>query len=337
MEMILDVNKIQNTQINEIGFVSYGDINFVRSIKLLIAIFFLSFISCKHDNNQIVNHSTSTIVNKTNNDTLVIKGEPIVIFLSPSNEEIEIIKREKGDDNFFTIADDENSYRANIDEILKKEKYKTEITEKRFIKFIGSDKVLDKSDIDNKWAVLICVKGKPTIISSVDLFVTLNKLKENHIKIDYNSILERANDNLLKSEEKKISLVQNNDLSGLWRIDCGNALTTFDITDSKAYISIYSNTVYINAQINDIPNEPNNYLIRFLNQEDNNEGSVNKIDEKNISKEKSIGKLEFKNNKLKLYWYGLYNEKTKKLEYDKNTPFDIEGENIKPVTLIKCD
>lgn len=93
----------------------------MKIYKLLITIILLSFISCKENNNQIDHHSASTLVNKTSSDTLIIKNEPIIVFLFPSEKEIKKIKREKGEDNFFTIADDENSYRANINEILADE------------------------------------------------------------------------------------------------------------------------------------------------------------------------------------------------------------------------
>jgi hypothetical protein len=164
---------------------------------------------------------------------------------------------------------------------------------------------------------------------------TINHKLSSIIEVNNDTLTIETNNSSVSKEKRSKS--QKSNIIGLWRIDCGNALTTLDISNSDAYISIYSNTVFINAHLESIPNEDNNYYIKFLNQEDTYESTGNKIDAESISKEKSIGKLEFKNNKLLLYWYGLFNEKTKRLEYDKNTPFDIEGENKKPSTLTKCE
>lgn len=308
----------------------------MKIYKLLITIILLSFISCKENNNQIDHHSASTLVNKTSIDTLIIKNEPIIVFLFPSEKEIKKIKREKGEDNFFTIADDENDYRANINEILADENYKTKITESRFIKF-NDNKIFDKSKIDNKWSVIIYANGKTLIVSSVDLFMALSKLKENNSKIDYNSILKSINDNLLKSENSKEVLNQDENLNGIWRIDCKNALTTFEITNSNAYISLYSNSIYINAKIESNPDEVNSFIIKFLNQEDNNGFDKNKLDAENISKEKAIGKLRFKNNKMILNWYGLYNIKTEETDFIEDFVMIKENSGKNPLTLTKCD
>lgn len=142
------------------------------------------------------------MINKISSDIFIIKNELIIVFLFFLEKEIKKIKREKGEDNFFIIVDDENSYCVNINEILVDENYKMKIIESGFIKF-NDNKIFDKSKVDNKWLVIIYVNGKIWIVFFVDLFMVLSKLKENNSKIDYNFILKSINDNLLKSENSK--------------------------------------------------------------------------------------------------------------------------------------
>jgi hypothetical protein len=133
-------------------------------------------------------------------------------------------------------------------------------------------------------------------------------------------------------DDKKSS----SNLNGVWRVDCANTLTVLDISNSDAYLSLFSNTIFINAKIESVPNN-NTYLLKFLNQENNYVSDENKLDVENISKEKSIGKLEIKDNKLILYWYGLYNQKTEKLNFVEDFVMTKENSGKNTMVLTKCD
>ncbi|WP_409417021.1 hypothetical protein [Flavobacterium sp. PS2] len=130
------------------------------------------------------------------------------------------------------------------------------------------------------------------------------------------------------------------DLSGLWRLNCENSLTTFDISDKNGYLSLYSdNAIYINVEIINIEDKVGEYYIRFKNTESqqNYSGDKKSIVDNEISKSENIGRLVLKNNKLLLYWKGLFNDKAKKLDFEQDFILIKENEGKNPITLTKCD
>lgn len=130
------------------------------------------------------------------------------------------------------------------------------------------------------------------------------------------------------------------DLNGLWRLNCENSLTTFDISDNKGYLSLYSdNTIYINVEIINIENKVGEYDIRFKNTESqqNYNGDKKNIIDNEISKSENIGRLVLKNDKLLLYWKGLYNDNFKKLEFEQDFVLIKENEGKNPIILSKCE
>jgi len=137
-----------------------------------------------------------------------------------------------------------------------------------------------------------------------------------------------------ESQDRKL------DLNGLWRLNCENSLTTFDISDNNGYLSLYSdNAIYINVEIINIENKVGEYDIRFKNTESqqNYSGDKKNIIDNEISKSENIGRLVFKNDKLLLYWKGLYNDKFKKLEFEKDFVLIKENEDKNPIILSKCE
>ncbi|KIA98870.1 hypothetical protein OA93_08280 [Flavobacterium sp. KMS] len=130
------------------------------------------------------------------------------------------------------------------------------------------------------------------------------------------------------------------DLNGLWRLNCENSLTTFDISDKKGYLSLYSNNaIYINVDIIDIPNKKNEYYLRFKNTDSQKKyykDDKNVIDDE-ISKTENIAKLILKDKTALLYWYGLHNVKTKKLDFVDDFIMLKENGGKNPIELTKCD
>lgn len=312
----------------------------MKLIKFLIfSLFITFFINCKENKNNTRINNIEITSPDIADGIFNIDVDSAVIFLNPSDLEIEEIKKQKGEDDFFTIADDENNYVANIREILKKQKINTLSTNKKIIQFKSDNTVFDKQQVENKWSILVYKKNKPLrIISSIDLYIELNEFINAEKKLTIDLILNKSENSTILTNENDSASKSTIDLNGIWRVDCANTLTILDISKANAYVSIYSNTVYINAKIHSSENEPNTYYLKFLNQDESSMTEENKIDIKKISKNKDIGIILIVNNKLlKLYWYGLYNYESKTYEYDKNTPFDLESENQKPIELTKCE
>jgi hypothetical protein len=297
----------------------------MKYFNLLFTIFLLVITSCKESKKDTVkNDSTNAGIDQYN-----VEQDSAIVFLYPTDNEIKKIKKERGEDNFYTIADDENFYQAKIEEILDLKNYKIVNTDKRFIKF-NADVVFDKNSNENKWSVIIFKKGnKLEVTSSVELYQKLNKLNN----IDYNSIIENKNLEQTSNAESGKNTV--NKIKGLWRIDCKNELTTFDVDEKMSvYFSLYSNTIYINGILeNSLDNE---YVLKFKNIESQNDSSL-KIDEKAYSKEKIIGKIKVEGSKLTFEWLGLYNIKDKRMEFTDDNIFVKENDNSKIITLTKCE
>lgn len=303
----------------------------MKNFNLLFTTFFLIIAGCKENKdkkNDIENINTTIVANVDEYD---VKQDSTIVFLYPSDKEIKKIKIEKGEDNFYTIADDENFYKAKINEILENKNYKILNTDKRFIKF-NTDDIFDKNSNDNKWSVIVFKKGnKLKVTSSVELYQKLNGLK----KLNYDFIIN--NNNLEQISSVEISKNTINKIQGLWRIDCKNELTTFDIDEKmNVYFSLYSNTIYINGILEKSLNDENSYNLKFKNIESQNDYSL-KIDENDYSKDKVISKITVEGSKLSLEWLGLYNIKYKKIEFSDNNIFVKENDNNKIVKLTKCE
>lgn len=97
-------------------------------MKKIIAVFHLlvclSFVSCKKTD------EVAKTGDSLKSDTLILENSS-VIFVSPSNKEIESLKKIQGDD-FYTIADDANNYFSNAASYLDSLKisYKNEDDDK---------------------------------------------------------------------------------------------------------------------------------------------------------------------------------------------------------------
>jgi carboxylesterase type B len=80
-------------------------------------------------------------IEKVGPDTIILK-ENVIVFISPSNQKIDSLKKKLGEDNFYTAADDANSYSSDAFEFLDSVKQK----------FLNQDetKVIEFFDKNNK-------------------------------------------------------------------------------------------------------------------------------------------------------------------------------------------
>lgn len=160
-------------------------------IIALITFIVLSFISCnekdkkslKESNNQNsiqkkiellnVKMSKSKILVKSNNDTLVIENRSAVIY-EPTDIRINKLKKEGGEEDFYTAADDYLFYLNQSNKYLESKKIKIVMTKSnKVLKFISIDKsvTIIKLDLESEiWGIyLFDPKQKPKKIDMMDI------------------------------------------------------------------------------------------------------------------------------------------------------------------------
>ncbi len=97
----------------------------------------------------------------------------IVIFVSPTSDEIKKMKAETKDlEGFYAAADDYMFYKAEATNFLKSKKTPYKLTQEKKIKFIVRKKVIemDYSKSERDWFVLIYNgKDKPTKTYAIDI------------------------------------------------------------------------------------------------------------------------------------------------------------------------
>ncbi|QYS85574.1 hypothetical protein JJC03_10160 [Flavobacterium oreochromis] len=132
-----------------------------------ISIFLL--FSCKENDSskQDIKQLKQDEILNSPKDTLKILDKNAVIIWSPNEEEINVLKTEKGED-FYTIADDVNGYIASISEELELKKIKYIDSDAQVIYFKNENIFLDKSKIKNNWNIVYLSNGKIKVDSPVD-------------------------------------------------------------------------------------------------------------------------------------------------------------------------
>lgn len=101
------------------------------------------------------------------------------ILIYPTDRQIEEMKKENGEDDFYTIADDSQYYQGTAIRIIDSIGIKTITASKQFLRLKGKDKSWDL-DIRKKnlpaWNIIFFKRTKePKIISAIDLTVEQTK------------------------------------------------------------------------------------------------------------------------------------------------------------------
>lgn len=141
-------------------------------MKILSALFLsltLMLISCK----------SYSINEEYKLDAKNIINSKIVIFVSPTSEEIEKLKA-KDEDAFYTSADDVNFYNAKAEEYLEKNNIPYKLTKEKKMKFLVGNKVteFDYSMSEQAWFIIMYNgKDKPVKESSINIEKYKNLLK----------------------------------------------------------------------------------------------------------------------------------------------------------------
>ncbi|WP_147405041.1 hypothetical protein [Aquimarina sp. AD10] len=124
------------------------------------------------------------LVNKTSVDLndLFIANEKSIISVYPNETEIEKMKEEIGEEDFYTVADDANNYSYEADIFIKSRSMKSYSTDKRFIQFVmkdGDTVYVDTDKIESKWVMVLCDGyDKPYSSSLIDIEMNFEELDE---------------------------------------------------------------------------------------------------------------------------------------------------------------
>ncbi|UFH30400.1 hypothetical protein LNP04_10445 [Chryseobacterium sp. C-71] len=138
--------------------------------------------------------------------------------------------------------------------------------------------------------------------------------------------------NGLKSENS-------DNITGLWQRDCSVQNSGIEISQNKnrltGTLALAPPAIFINVTL-EKGTKNNVYYLKYISQDMSPPmASENEIDEENISKKESIGKIVKNNEEFELTWYELSNIKTSKKTHIV-TQFS-SSENAKPVKLKKCE
>lgn len=102
------------------------------------------------------------------------------VFISPTTDEIDSLKKKYGEDDFYIIADDNVYYNSEAMQYLRSKNIDFQSTRKRFIKFTGQNKkdvYLDTDKHKSIWSlILFNGKDEPVVISPVDIEYEWKKL-----------------------------------------------------------------------------------------------------------------------------------------------------------------
>lgn len=282
----------------------------MKSIVLLLTVTLLSCTEGKIGDGQ----SKTPQLNKTSTtDSDTIIDNSVVLFVGPSDIEIEELKKEHGEDNFYIIADDANAYDSEALEIVEKKNLKSIFTQKRLLTFTNERHTIDKNTIDKcKWLIIYYEKGKlPITYCPID-FIAAFKDKVEEISIS--EVDQDSNDFNIK---------------GQWQEKCGTSnYAFFDNINSQMNITgLYS----INCKIE---RESKNGAKYYLKLEEPTALIPNKnLDWNNFSNDSTIAKITMlADNKLLFHWMGFYNVKSRKREALEGGFMNQDG----VTTLVKC-
>lgn len=129
-------------------------------------------ISCKE--NSATQQSVSEKIHIQNSDTVILSSG--VYLISPNTIEIDSLKKTKGEENFYTIADDSNFY---LSKILNNLKTPLKEIKQKNVNFKDDKFIFKKSAYQENWLIIEYNKGqKPQIYSLVDFNIKLDNKSE---------------------------------------------------------------------------------------------------------------------------------------------------------------
>ncbi len=154
---------------------------------------------------------------------------------------------------------------------------------------------------------------------------------------DFNSPLINSN---IKKKDFALITGENTDNSviGSWQLDCATPNSGLEIFQNKenlgGIIAVAPPAIFIEFNL-EKGKEADTYYIKYLAQDMSSPlASENEIDETNISKNESIGKIVKNKGGIDLIWYGIYDTKSKK-RINVISQFNTT-DNPQTIKLVKC-
>lgn len=148
------------------------------------------------------------------------------------------------------------------------------------------------------------------------------------------------NDELLNFKGKEnasdVSSSSGNSINGTWRVNCDDGSGSLKIADDKVFLEVNSNQIYIDARIK--KQNDDTYLLYLKSPRDLGAGGM-RLNWDHFSEDSLLAKLRYSNNanSLKFNWHGFYDTMEKKRVWQNDSDFQISSDQLKDITLIKCD
>ena len=115
-----------------------------------------------------------------------------------------------------------------------------------------------------------------------------------------------------------------------YKLNCNNPYQILDISNDKAYISVYNN-IFVNAII-----KKNKMIYElFYSYNEPIPTWEKKIDSLNISKTVSFATIKKTKGGIMMQWKGLYNTQTGKRDFSNNAIFEEDNDNHKKTIFLK--
>lgn len=153
-----------------------------------------------------INNNSLIETNSKKDDILIVDDESIIILLLPSEREIDSLKKNWGEDQFYLAADGENGYFSSIFKLLKDRKEKYINTDKKTIFFKSSGLYFKKEDLKNAWGVITYKNKKISSSNTIDYISSINEsLNDNIIN---NCEIDKISDkfNFEITQDEKVSI-----------------------------------------------------------------------------------------------------------------------------------
>lgn len=143
---------------------------------------------------------------------------------------------------------------------------------------------------------------------------------DNKIQKEYSYLTVSLNSTFkdIKIQNKEIGSVDSEvgKLDGSWAFSTETSYASLNIKLGSGLLVVMSNQIYVVVKIEKDKNKESYYNLFYVNPDDLGPGGI-KMDWKNYSKTKKIGEIkQFNENEIEFKWFGFYNEKTKRNEFD---------------------
>ncbi|WP_165396102.1 tetratricopeptide repeat protein [Flavobacterium sp. J27] len=175
----------------------------MKQISIIIVFYlsiFITITSCKGQEKENLNKDKVA----TDQHTITESG---VYYYKPNLKKIDSLKKTLGEDNFYTIADDNNAY---FSEILQKLGDKMIKIKANYIYFANEDVSIDLDTLNDNWGIIEYVKGeKPKIFSFVDYNLILNEKVSSNNSIQNDTSIRIDNTSLYVGQKEYKGFVIN--------------------------------------------------------------------------------------------------------------------------------